>query len=366
MDTKELIILTQENGRFATKFVGNLEKHEGVNLDVGELKHLFEKNGYRCAISSFAGLDKTRDYKGTIILYASSEDPGKFYKGFIEDVILWLENDGAIVIPTYEYLHAHANKVYQELRRMRFDDAKLRQPSSMVFGSFEEVRKSVDNLEFPCVIKTASGSGSSGVQLAYTKEELLARCKKLMKIRFGDYSQSFMRRIKLYTWRIIKKVTRHKHAQPVSENLYTNKIIVQSFIPGLEGDYKVLFFQGRYYVLHRKNRAGDFRASGSGMFDYPTDLNDILGVLDLAKRTAEELCQPMISMDIVATTEGECRLIEYQCVYFGPLTMQYSEYYYVHSNGWHRYQRVNSLEEEYCRAICDFLQHHMCKSSSRK
>ena len=357
MGTKEVIILTHENGRFATKFIGNLEKHEGINLDVGELKCLFEKNGYQCTVSTFVDLDKTQDYKGVVVLYASSEDPGKFYKGFIEDIILNLENEGAIVIPAFEYLHAHANKVYQELLRMRFTDAVLRQPASKVFGSYEEVQKSAENIVLPCVIKTASGSGSNGVYLAHNRNELLAYCKKLMKIRYIDFSQTLVKRVLLYIWRIIKKIIKHRHAQPISESLYTNKIIVQSFIPGLEGDYKVLFFQGRYYILHRKNRADDFRASGSGLFDFPTDLNTICNVLDLAKRTADELCQPIISMDIVATSEGECRLIEYQCVYFGPLTMQYSEYYYVYNGEWKRYPRTNSLEEEYCRAVCEYVQH---------
>ncbi len=355
MHSRELLILTHEDGRFATKFVGELQKHEGVNLAAEELKRLFERKGFKCAVSTFSGLDKTRDYSGTCVLYASSEDPGKFYKGFIEDVILSLESAGAIAIPSYEYLHAHANKVYQELKRARFADEALRLPSSRVFGSFGEVQSSADDITYPCVIKTSAGSGSSGVLLAHNREELLACCKRLMRIRYIDYSCPLTVRMKLYVWRIIKKIIRHKHKQPVSENLYTNKIIVQDFISGLEGDFKVLYFYGRYYVLHRENRANDFRASGSGLFEFPENLDEIRGVLDLAKRATEELRQPMVSMDIVTTAKEGCRLIEYQCVYFGPLTMQYSYYYYTFSDDWHRCRNTCTLEEEYCRAICDYL-----------
>jgi len=50
--------------------------------------------------------------------------------------------------------------------------------------------------------------------------------------------------------------------------LHRSKFIVQEFIPDLSNDWKVLVFWDKYYVLRRKNRPNDFRASGSGLFSF--------------------------------------------------------------------------------------------------
>lgn len=367
MSTKKVYILTHTNGRLATKFIGSMEKHEGIDLLGNNLKPYLEQRGFSCTISTFTQLDMSKNYAGAYIVYASSEDYGKFYKEYIEDILLRLKADGAILLPDYLYIRAHANKVFQELLRRSFADEELRVPHSYTFGQYEEVQLAAQTLSYPCVAKTSSGSGSSGVALVHNQQELLSQAKRLMGISYVDFSRSLSLRIKLYIWRAIKLMTRHKHKQPLSERLYTNKLIVQDFIPGLEGDYKVLYFYGRYYALHRKNRANDFRASGSGNFIFP-ELDDKLRVvLNLARKAALTINQPMASLDIVVDAQGKAYLIEYQCVYFGPLTMQYSEYYYSFQQGtWQQAKNTSTLEEEYARAIADYVQNHIEMSCNRE
>lgn len=48
----------------------------------------------------------------TSILNTSSEDNGYHYKDYIEDIILGLYLQGAILLPEYKYLRANNNKVY--------------------------------------------------------------------------------------------------------------------------------------------------------------------------------------------------------------------------------------------------------------
>ena len=359
MNEKKILILTHEDGRFATKFVGTMEKHEGTNMDTYEMKILFEDNGFSCSMLKFSELDMRDNYKGYFVVYASSEDYGKFYKNYIEDIILRLQLDGAILLPNYIFLRAHANKSFQELLRASFDKNELREPYSISVGSYGELKGVASRISYPCVVKTSSGSGSSGVILVHNEEELYKHTKKLMTIHYVDYSRDLIQRIKLYIWRMIKILTKHKHSQPISEKMQTNKVVIQGFIPGLEGDYKVLYFYERYYILHRNNRKNDFRASGSGDFLFPELSEEVIKVLDYAKMVSAEIDQPMISMDIVSSGTDKCYLIEFQCVYFGPLTMQYSPFYYENKDGiWTKENNKHSLEEEYCRSIVEYIGNH--------
>ena len=71
----------------------------------------------------------------------------------------------------------------------------------------------------------------------------------------------------------------------------STSLIIQTFIPGLQGDYKVLFFGDKYYMMYRKNREHDFRASGSGNF-FPVPENDHEGLLNFARRVSKEIRLP--------------------------------------------------------------------------
>ena len=60
------------------------------------------------------------------------------------------------------------------------------------------------------------------------------------------------------------------------------KIIIQDYISGLDGDYKVLIYDKKYYVLRRYNCKNDFRASGSGIFVFEENIPR--AVLDFAEK----------------------------------------------------------------------------------
>jgi len=354
-----MLILTDYTGRFATKMAGTLENHYGVfSMDTEKMCAWFNCNGYHCEINAFSELDMTHSWRGWYVLYASSEDRGKFYKQYIEDVLLRLDLDGAILLPSYRYARAHTNKSLQEMLRCSFENSELHEPHAYAFGHFDELRKYNDEAGYPCIVKCSSGSGSSGVVLCNTHDELLKTAKRLMGIQYSDFSTPLLQHAKLFIWRAVKIVMNHTQKQPLSSRLMTNKIIIQQFIKGLTGDYKVLVFGDKYYVLRRANRSNDFRASGSGDFAYPKDIESIAPVLELARQAAAEIHQPVMSLDIGMVEETKkCYLLEYQCVYFGPLTLQYSDHYYVYKNHtWNVINGNSDLEDEYCVAVSRFVQ----------
>lgn len=275
------------------------------------------------------------DFKGQVFLYTSSEDPDLLYKSYIEDIIMGLKLQGAILIPDLHFFRAHHNKVFMEILRdilLQKIDTGI---SSQHFGTFEDFELSKNKVCLPSVIKKASGAGSSGVALLRTE-------KDLNRIP-SQFSRSFD--LKLSLKRILKLWSFYSN--------YRNKFIIQNFIPGLSGDFKILIYWDKYFIISRKTRKNDFRASGSGNFDFNVIPPD--GIFDFAEKIHSLLHLPIVSLDIAFNGE-RFFLIEFQCLHFGTATLEKSSRYYLRiNNAWERINETSILEKEYVRSIASFL-----------
>ena len=166
---------------------------------------------------------------------------------------------------------------------------------------------------------------------------------------FKDFSFWLKDKIKRYLPR------RYPNFKPQSSA--RRKIVVQNFIDGLSCDYKVLVFGSKYYVLQRGVRPGDFRASGSGLFEFPQELSN--GFLDFARQVYESFDVPFISMDI-AQKGNEFYLIEFQFVAFGTYTLEKANWHFECSgNSWQKIASNDNLEQEFCNAIDRYIQAHV-------
>jgi glutathione synthase/RimK-type ligase-like ATP-grasp enzyme len=275
------------------------------------------------------------------VLYTSSEDDGGHYRDYIEDVLWNLQERGARLIPPLKYFRAHHNKVFMELLRGQIPLEGARTIQTRHFGTLEDLKRHIGELPFPCVIKKAAGAGSRGVALARTPEEMLKAAA-----RFS--------RTKNIPQEIIDHGRSVKHHGYVRESLYRSKFIVQTFISGLSNDWKILVYGEKYYVLYRKNRPNDFRASGSGLLEYQQELP--AGMLDFAKSIYEALDVPHVSLDIAY--DGETfHLIELQAVRFGTHTLDTSPFYFVkQAEQWRAVDGKSVLEEEYAASVAQFLE----------
>lgn len=279
-------------------------------------------------------------WKEKVVIYTSSEDTGYHYKSFIEDVIYYLELTGARLVPPYKYLKANNNKVFMELLRKTFNNKQLQSISSEVFGTYEEMDHSLSSFEYPTVYKQSAGAMSKGVGLAFNQEELIHNIKKIAR------TKQFLRE----WW---EKGRLLKYPGYTRQSKYRNKFIIQNFVPGLSGDYKVLVFGDKYYILKRDTKKGDFRASGSGIRNFVKVIPQ--GILEYADLCKETLNVPNASFDIAYNGKAFF-LIEFQCLYFGSYTLTYSDFY------WHKTEEnvfvlsegKSVLEEEYASSIIKF------------
>jgi glutathione synthase/RimK-type ligase-like ATP-grasp enzyme len=313
-----------------------------MNLQL--LVQQFENRGYNVAVSQFGEIDLERDFKNTAVLYHSSEKQGGFYKSYIEDIVYYLEKKGSLVLPKFEYLKAHHNKVYMELIRKRFENLELKTIKTYCYGSSDEALNRLP--EFPIVLKISAGAGSNGVKLAKNEEEYRKAVKELSRIYISDniigIGKDYFKAFRNLAFNANKKTLEQK-------------FIVQTFVPNLLGDYKVLYFGGKYYTLYRKNRDNDFRASGGGkLFLVPDEEN--IPLLNFAKKIVAEIDFPIIGIDI-GHDGHQYHLLEFQMIHLGPYTLQFSDYYYIESNGlWNKVEGKSVLEEEFVRSIAEYIE----------
>jgi glutathione synthase/RimK-type ligase-like ATP-grasp enzyme len=349
---KRLIILTDESLQFLIS-IPDLKNY--ISMDIDKISTYFSVRGFDVVVQKFSSLDLTKDYKGVYIIYQTSESPGAFYKHYIEDLIFFLEQNGAIVLPNHELLKAHHNKVFMELMKSKFRDSSLKSIKSWCYGSWVDARNY--NSSFPVVIKQSSSSGSAGVFLAMNKKEYLILTRKAGNVVVAQNIPGvFIYKLKILIKKLIRFLSPSKrkflefYTSPVSTS-----VIVQQFIEGLHGDYKVLIFGRRFYTLYRQNRKNDFRASGSGRF-YDVPLEEHEGLLNFARKLTNEIDFPLFGMDI-AFDNNDYHLLEFQVIHMGTPPLQRSKYWHeFHDGKWVRYDGTSDLEEEFSRSINEYIE----------
>lgn len=337
---QRIILLTDYKNHFGSKWDSN---PYNSGFDKKLLVDLFRSFGLEAEVLSLCRAKEIKSVQGVPVLYTSSEDIGYHYKDFIEDIIYYLELKGAIIIPAYKYLRANNNKVFMELIRDQVGykwDNKL---ISWCYGTYEEMRNDIDSFDYPIVIKTPRGALSRGVSLANNQTELIEKVKNISR------SKHFLMDLK-------DKLRPYKHKGYKINSLYREKFILQSFIPKLTNDWKILIFGTKYFVLTRHVKKGDFRASGSHN-NYMAGSSAILpdGLLDFAEKVYSGLGVPHLSIDVVYD-ELSFHLIEFQALYFGTSTINMSDVYFEKEGAnWKSIKLTESVECLYVYGIVKYL-----------
>ncbi len=335
---REIIIFTDYLDRFGSK--QNSESYRsGMKLD--HLKSEFENQGFRVFVYQISNFDKSKiNLKDAYILFTSTEDINGKYKSFISDIVYFFQLSNYSIIPNYAILKSHNNKVMMELLRMKHDFDDVHFFDTKFASTINELKKL--KLEFPVVIKGASGALSKGVYLANNRKELISFYNKIhLKDRFFVRLKEWGRRLK------------HRGNYNY-ESLRRGKVLVQKFIPNVNHDYKVLIYFDKCFVLKRNNRKNDFRASGSGDYEYIEDIS--VEILNLALHLRKKLSVPNLSIDIAETNKGLC-VFEFQGIYFGTKTIESSPFHFIlEENGnWKIIKEKVDLEKTFVYSVSKFI-----------
>ena len=323
-------------------------RHKQASFIVSDLQKNFEAMGYAVKVCKFSDMDfRAEDYRGWFVVYQSTEDPYLLYNSFIEDILLALQEQGAILLPGFKYNRAHHNKVFMELLRSLSKVEVIKKIRSFTFGTYEEYAAFChsDKAFFPQIVKLAEGAQSKNVCKVSNLNDS-RRIKGMMW--FSDFRFWLKDKIKGF-W-----PSRYPNFRPQSSA--RRKIVVQNFIDGLSCDYKVLVFGGKFYILQRGVRPGDFRASGSGLFEFPAEVS--AEFLDFARLVYDAFDVPFISMDI-ARRGDDFYLIEFQFLAFGTYTLEKANWHFEYNGSvWQKVSSQDNLEFEFCAAIDKYIRNH--------
>jgi hypothetical protein len=337
MPIEKIVILVD----YRMQFYSSIKISTG-GMDLECIKKNFLVHNIVCEIIPYSEFCLDYSWDGCYVLYQSSEDRGLIYKSYISDILMSIKVAGGILLPEFDYFFAHENKSFQAFLSKGISTEILNVPNSQVYGTFEDLNKNIDKILFPQVLKLANGCQSKGVTLVNNKDECLKKAKKFTStFNFSDFLR-------------FKYKTYFKKGY-IKESLNKNKIVLQEFIPNLEGDYKVLVYGNKAFVLTRKSKKNDFRASGSGLFDFDIDVPQ--AVLDSALFLKEFFNCPFISIDIAYDKiNKQCHLIEFQFLMFGTYTVEKSPHYFEHqANSWILREGESNLEDVFVTSLVEYL-----------
>lgn len=337
---EKIYLFTDYRGQFYSS-----TKYRGAAVNFERLKEYFSKYNLELVILQLSKLDfRTQNYNNKWVLYQSSEDPGLFYRSYVDDIILGLHLQGAKLIPNIAQSRAHHNKHFLEILRDLHTLPELKNLSSKRYGTYEDYLNEMDSLnEKTFVLKSSHSSKSKGVFLLDSQNKKV----KLPKVISRTFSLQNLR------YFIEKLKTGNK---PLLISNHRRKFILQQYIDGLQGDYRVVVYGKKFYVLYRKNRPDDFRASGSMRFNYNIELPTEL--LDYSKKVFDCFDVPYIALD-VGVKDGEFFLFEFQFLSFGQYTLEKSSFYYHNKNEvWQIENEKPDFEREIAISISEFIKSH--------
>lgn len=339
---KEIIALTDYKNHFGSKWDA-LPYNSGFDKKL--LSQYFRERNYQIKFVEFSKVTELRNIKNIPILYTSSEDIGYHYKSYIEDVVLFLQESGGKIIPEFKFLRANNNKIYMELISKQIGGKIMNRLDSWIFGTFEEMQSRMHEFTYPIVIKSSTGAMGRGVSLAKNEKDLIKKVKSIIRTQY--LLQDIKDNIRPYKYKGYKV-----------NSLYREKFVLQSFIPDLKNDWKILIFGDKYFIFSRPVRKNDFRASGSGNlnYSYGSECNYPQGIFEFAKNIFEILDVPHLSIDI-AYDGNKFYLIEFQAIFFGTVGHVKSDVYFKkEKNNWIPLKNTEPIEKIYAASVIDYLE----------
>jgi glutathione synthase/RimK-type ligase-like ATP-grasp enzyme len=339
---KDILLLTDYKGRFGSKHNDNPYRS---GMDKDYLNELFRLAGYNTKTMCFSNVViRDPEFKKYVILYTSSEDRGSYYKSYIEDIVLGLELSGNRVLPPFQFLRAHHNKVFMEIVRDLQEGREFTNLRSHKLGVVNDLER-LGDLDRSWVIKSSEGANSTGVKLGKGYRQISSKIRSI--------NQTRSKRKLLHE--LIRSI---KYRGYIRDSLYTQKYILQEFIPDLKNDWKIYVFGDRYYVFYRPVlKRNKFRASGGGYenYLYGSAAPRPPGLLDFARKISLGLNVPHLSLDI-AWNGREFYLFEFQALYFGTAGILNSDCYYCFTDkGWEEINCKTDIETAYAHGVIEYL-----------
>lgn len=237
-------------------------------------------------------------------------------------VIAALEKSGVLVFPSVATCWHYDDKVAQ-----KFLLESIGAPSipTWVFTNQDEANEWVACAAWPKVFKLRCGAGSSNVWLVRSRRQAEAMCRRAFGRGFAAHQGYFsdlgtrVRKTKQRgdMWQKLRRAPRSIFSLlQLQRGLPRQKgyAYFQEFLPGNAFDTRITVVGDRAFAFLRRNRPGDFRASGSGQIVYdPVQVDK--RCVEIAFQVADRLGTQSLAFDFLFDANQEPKIGEISYCY---------------------------------------------------
>lgn len=175
-------------------------------------------------------------------------------------------------------------------------------PATTVAWTREQAIQFCDSATYPFVLKLATGYQASNVRLIRGRDEALFYAEQMFgrgTVSLGFRPASSARLLARRTRAATEFLRGRNPYGPTPEaDLQYGYFLAQEFLPDNAFDVRVTVTGNRAFVFRRFNRPGDFRASGSGHFDWdPAQVGE--DAVRLGYKVARQSGSQTITVDIL-------------------------------------------------------------------
>lgn len=220
-----------------------------------------------------------------------------------------LEQANKIVFPNFKTAWHFDDKIGQ-----KYLLESLEAPIVPTYISYDlkEALEWADSATFPKVFKLRGGAGASNVKLVKNKKEAIKIINKAFSKGFPQFDRwnhffekynHFKNSRKIID--LLKGFYRLVRVPELGKSIYNQKgyVYFQNFIPDNKGDIRIIIIDNKAFVINRLNRKNDFRASGSGIIDYPDNTAVNFDCLSIAFKLSDKIDSDCVAFDFVLDKE---------------------------------------------------------------
>lgn len=234
---------------------------------------------------------------------------------FAKQLIYSLQKKGLKVFPDFDTTWHFDDKVGQKYLLEAIDAPMV---PSYTFYTKEKAVEWIENTSFPKVFKLRGGSGSANVKLVKSKKEAKKLAGKAFGKGFSQFDKLNHLKFRYRNYKsgkesfvaVLKGFARLFIGTGYSNNFTKEKgyIYFQEFIPDNKFDIRIVVVGGKRAAGEKRYvRKNDFRASGSGDYNYEDiDIEAVRIAFEVSKR----LNLQSVAFDFVLNSEKKPLIVE--------------------------------------------------------
>lgn len=257
---------------------------------------------------------------------------------FAKQLLYSLEQSGKRVYPDFHTTWHFDDKVGQ---KYLFEAIGAPLVPSYTFYTKKEALDWISKTTFPKVFKLRGGAGAANVMLAHTEKDARRLVNRAFGAGFAQFDRTRYLKERYRKWRegkdtfsgVLKGIGRLFITTSYARMHGREKgyAYFQDFIPNNLFDTRVVVIGGDKALVERRYvRKGDFRASGSGEFEY---VKADPAVLEIAFDVAKRLKLQTVAFDFIY--DNETPLIVEMSYGFGTKGISHCPGYYTSDQLWH-------------------------------